>query len=203
MTINNKHFPTYVVHVIWFLVILLLVPSIYCLKLDFRLLLEWSLLSIAATPVVITLVIDNTRLIYSVTVIFISANVLKFSTTYMADDKFINRFTILVITFIISINLLIFIPHMIILLLGWDGLGITSFILVIYYQNSKSLAAGLITAITNRVGDVALLLSIALTLKQGHWNIINIDTINRSTIQIIAIIVAAITKRAQMPFSRW
>jgi len=154
-------------------------------------------------PVVISLVIDKTRLVYSLVVIFISANVLNFSTSYMADDKFINRFTVLVITFIISINILIFIPHIIILLIGWDGLGITSFILVVYYQNPKSLAAGLITALTNRVGDVALLLSIAWTIKQGHWNIINIDRIGSSIMQVLAITVAAITKRAQIPFSRW
>jgi len=54
------------------------------------------------------------------------------------------------------------------LLLGWDGLGLTSFILVIYYQNNKSLAAGLITAFSNRVGDALLLIAIALTLNQGH-----------------------------------
>lgn len=203
MVISNKYLSTYAVYAIWSLVILLLVPSVYCLKIDFRLLMEWSLLPTNTAPVVVMLIMDNTRLIYANTVIFISANVLKFSTTYMAGDKFINRFTILVIIFIISINILIFIPHIIILLLGWDGLGITSFILVIYYQNSKSLAAGLITAITNRVGDVALLLAIAWTLKQGHWNIINIDNINNSIIQVISITVAAITKRAQIPFSRW
>lgn len=89
------------------------------------------------------------------------------------------------------------------MLLGWDGLGITSFILVVYYQNSKSLAAGLITAITNRIGDVALLLSIAWTLKQGHWNIINIENLNTSIMQVLAITIAAMTKRAQIPFSRW
>jgi NADH-ubiquinone oxidoreductase chain 5 len=86
----------------------------------------------------------------------------------MQDDPFINRFTILVILFIISISLLIFIPHFIILLIGWDGLGITSFILVVYYQNPKSLAAGIITALTNRIGDVIILIAIALTLNQGH-----------------------------------
>nr|QUT13272.1 NADH dehydrogenase subunit 5 [Nais communis] len=200
---NNKHFPTYTVYVMWLLVMLLLIPSLYCLKLNFSLLLEWNLLSTITTQVMMTLVIDNTSLIYSTTVMFISANVLKFSTAYMSDDKFINRFTILVITFIISMNLLIFIPQMMILLLGWDGLGITSFILVIYYQNSKSLAAGLITAITNRIGDVALLLAIAWTMKQGHWNIMNMDTNSESIMQILAITMAAMTKSAQMPFSSW
>jgi len=87
----------------------------------------------------------------------------------MAEDIFINRFTILVVLFVLSIRMLILIPNLIILLLGWDGLGITSFVLIIYYQNNKSLAAGIITALTNRIGDVIILIAIALTLNQGHW----------------------------------
>jgi len=121
----------------------------------------------------------------------------------MGDDKFINRFTVLVLLFVLSINILIFLPHLIILLLGWDGLGIVSFILVIYYQNPKSLAAGIITALTNRIGDVILLLAVAWTLNQGHWNILHIWSSNETNYQILAITTAAITKRAQIPFSRW
>jgi len=86
----------------------------------------------------------------------------------MKGDKFIQRFSNLVLLFVLSMNLLIFIPSLICLLLGWDGLGIVSFVLVIYYQNPKSLAAGIITALINRVGDVIILLSIALLLNSGH-----------------------------------
>jgi NADH-ubiquinone oxidoreductase chain 5 len=133
----------------------------------------------------------------------ISANVLKFSTVYMKEDKFINRFTVLVLLFVLSINILIFLPHLIMLLIGWDGLGIVSFILVIYYQNPKSLAAGIITALTNRIGDVILLLAIAWTLNQGHWNILHMWILDENIYQVLAITLAAITKRAQIPFSSW
>ena len=165
-------------------------------------LLEWVILT-SITPINITLVADPIGMIFSCVVLFISANVLRFSTIYMKEEKFKARFTILVILFILSINLLIFIPHFIILLLGWDGLGIVSFILVIYYQNPKSLAAGIITALTNRVGDVLLLVSIGWTLNQGHWLIINMWESSITTLQILCITLAAITKRAQIPFSSW
>ncbi|WP_223807739.1 proton-conducting transporter transmembrane domain-containing protein [Klebsiella pneumoniae] len=36
-----------------------------------------------------------------------------------------------------------------------------SYCLVIYYQNEKSYNAGIITALSNRIGDVALLIAIA------------------------------------------
>ena len=165
-------------------------------------LFDWTFF-IINTPINITVLADTVGIVFSATVLFISANVLIFSTVYIREEKFKDRFTILVLLFVLSINLLIFIPHFIVLLLGWDGLGIVSFALVIYYQNPKSLAAGIITALTNRIGDVFILMSIALTLNQGHWIITNIWVTDVSSIQIIFIMAAAITKRAQIPFSRW
>jgi NADH:ubiquinone oxidoreductase subunit 5 (subunit L)/multisubunit Na+/H+ antiporter MnhA subunit len=105
---------------------------------------------------------------FSFIVCFISACVLIFSSSYMASDVFLSRFVWLVIMFVFSINALIFVPRLISLLLGWDGLWIVSFALVIYYQNNKSLGAGILTALANRVGDVALLTGIGLALSQGH-----------------------------------
>lgn len=188
---------------LWIIFIALLTPTLYAVFYNTTMLLEWTLFSISSTPIVFTFILDPIGLMFSCTVIIISANVLKFSTVYIKDDKFINRFTVLVLLFVLSINMLIFFPHLIMLLLGWDGLGIVSFILVIYYQNPKSLAAGMITALTNRIGDVTLLLAIAWTLSQGHWNILHMWNLDENFYQILAITVAAMTKRAQMPFSRW
>ena len=203
MKSNPFHIANYARNIIFSLLLIIIIPTIFFLIVQETSIIEWTIASIISTPITFTLIIDPLGLLFSCTVLFISGNVLIFSTIYIKDDLFINRFTILVLLFILSINLLIFIPHFIILLIGWDGLGITSFILVIYYQNPKSLAAGLITALTNRIGDVILLLSIAWTLNQGHWYIINIWQTDIISIQVVAITIAAITKRAQIPFSRW
>lgn len=189
--------------VIWILALGMITASILSIKNNINILIEWDLLTLSSTRIKFPIIIDTIRTLYSRVVLIISANVLRFSSIYIKEDKFINRFTILVILFVVSINMLVFIPHIIILLLGWDGLGITSFILVIYYQNRKSLAAGIITAITNRIGDVILLLSIAWTLDQGHWNIIHIINNHNSVMLMVTITLAAITKSAQIPFSSW
>lgn len=177
--------------------------GLYLLSTNTVILLEWSIIRLLATPLNMTFILDPAGLIYRSTVLFISSNVIRFSKFYMADDPFINRFTVLVIIFIASINLLIFIPHFMALLLGWDGLGLTSFILVIYYQNPKSLAAGIITALTNRIGDVIILVAIGLTLNQGHWSITHMWDTPFVIGQLLAITLAACTKRAQIPFSSW
>lgn len=190
--------------VIWALFIILLPCALISILTNSTILIEWPLLLTIATPINLTLICDPIGLSFSRAVLLISANVLQFSTIYIQNDKFLDRFTKLVILFVLSINFLIYLPRFIALLLGWDGLGITSFILVIYYQNSKSLAAGLITAITNRIGDVILLVAIGLSINQAHWNVIHIDTARHFyVIQILIIMIAAITKSAQIPFSRW
>lgn len=62
---------------------------------------------------------------------------------------------------------LILSPNIIRILLGWDGLGLVSYCLVIYYQNVKSANAGMLTILSNRVGDVAILLRISWILNFG------------------------------------
>lgn len=166
-------------------------------------LIEWDVLVFNNITINIPIIIDSTRIIFITTVMLIACRVIQFSKTYIIYDPTLNRFILLVLTFVISIIFLILFPHTIILLIGWDGLGITSFVLVIYYNNAKRLGAGIITALTNRIGDVMLLIAIATILNQGHWLVINIWDINLKSWTIILIIIAAITKSAQIPFRRW
>jgi NADH-ubiquinone oxidoreductase chain 5 len=86
--------------------------------------------------------------------------VLNFSSSYIISDKNFIRFHFLLITFILRIYFLIISPNLVSILLGWDGLGISSYLLVIYYGRSKAYNSGIITAITNRLGDSLILISI-------------------------------------------
>lgn len=154
-----------------------------------------------------TFLFDWISLIFISFVLLISSLVIFYSNQYMAEDFNVNRFILLVLIFVISIIILIIRPNLIRILLGWDGLGLVSYCLVIYFQNVKSYNAGILTALSNRIGDVALLLAIAWILNYGSWNyIFYLDIINKSFEIIIIgslVILAAITKSAQIPFSSW
>lgn len=136
----------------------------------------------------------------------IASAVILFSASYIRGETFPLRFTLLVLRFVGSMFLLILSPNLISLLLGWDGLGVTSYLLVVYYQRSKSYNAGLITALSNRVGDVAILITLGLLLAHGSWNF-GLLALERSPLSqstaVAIIVLAAITKRAQIPFSAW
>lgn len=139
-------------------------------------------------------------------VLMISSIVIFYSTSYMQDEVYLNRFIWLVYLFVVSIILLIISPNLVRILLGWDGLGLVSYCLVIYYQNVKSARAGILTILSNRVGDVAILLCIAWIFNFGGWNFYYLPFILRRNDLLIVeflVVLAAITKRAQIPFSAW
>nr|YP_010397493.1 NADH dehydrogenase subunit 5 [Diamesa qiangi]UQJ73363.1 NADH dehydrogenase subunit 5 [Diamesa qiangi] len=169
--------------------------------------IEWELISLHSSSIVMTFLFDWMSLMFMSFVLFISSLVIFYSKEYMAQDMNINRFILLVLLFVFSMMMLIISPNLISILLGWDGLGLVSYCLVIYFQNVKSYNAGMLTALSNRIGDVALLLAIAWMLNYGSWNyIFYIEMMkNDMEMQIIGVLVilAAMTKSAQIPFSSW
>jgi NADH-ubiquinone oxidoreductase chain 5 len=100
-------------------------------------------------------------------VFFISSLVILYRDDYIHGDVNINRFILLVLIFVLSMMFLIIRPNTIRILLGWDGLGLVSYCLVIYYQNVKSYNAGMLTVLSNRIGEVALLMVIAWIINFG------------------------------------
>ncbi|YP_008963252.1 NADH dehydrogenase subunit 5 (mitochondrion) [Babylonia areolata] len=168
-----------------------------------NIILEWTIVQISSCMMTFMLILDPVSLSFSNVVCLISGCVMLFSSSYMSHDPFLKRFTWIVMLFVLSMNLLVFIPSLPALLLGWDGLGIVSFALVIYYQNMKSLGAGMITVLANRIGDVMILISIGLLVLQGHWFIILMSDFYLTTWVCLCITLAAMTKSAQIPFSSW
>nr|AND96059.1 NADH deshydrogenase subunit 5 [Onthophagus giraffa] len=186
--------------------IILFMLSLNYLIFDYTLLMEFQLISINSCQVLMTLLFDWMSLLFMSFVLFISSMVIYYSHSYMEGDLNMNRFIMLVFMFVLSMMLLIISPNLISILLGWDGLGLVSYCLVIYYQNVKSYNAGMITALSNRIGDVFLLLSIAWMMNYGGFNYyFYVDYMKSDKIMFISmfIIIAAMTKSAQIPFSSW
>ena len=112
------------------------------------------------------------------------------------------RFLLLVCLFVLRILLIIISPNLIRILLGWDGLGLISYCLVIYYNSLKSYLAGILTCLINRLGDIGLLISISWIFRYGSWNFIYY-TFHLDSILFYIVIISSFTKRAQIPFSSW
>nr|YP_011014112.1 NADH dehydrogenase subunit 5 [Colias sifanica]WQA10193.1 NADH dehydrogenase subunit 5 [Colias sifanica] len=169
--------------------------------------LEWEIISFNSVNIVFSMLIDWMSLVFMMFVSLISSSVIFYSKSYMSSELNLNRFIYLVLMFVFSMMLLIISPNIISIFLGWDGLGLVSYCLVIYYQNLKSFNAGMLTVLSNRIGDVMLLMVIAWMMNYGSWNyIFYLEFMKEDlSMQIISclIILGAMTKSAQIPFSSW
>nr|YP_010145951.1 NADH dehydrogenase subunit 5 [Gryllus lineaticeps]QQO79784.1 NADH dehydrogenase subunit 5 [Gryllus lineaticeps] len=174
---------------------------------DYVIFLDWNIVTLNSCNIIMSILLDYKSLLFMSFVMYISSLVINYSDSYMMGDYNLSRFIILVLMFVLSMMFLIISPNLISILLGWDGLGLVSYCLVIYYQNVKSYNAGMITALSNRIGDVALLLSIAWMMSYGSWNYLWVNNFGDLDIEmwylIVLIIMAAMTKSAQIPFSSW
>nr|YP_009250526.1 NADH dehydrogenase subunit 5 [Coptotermes sepangensis]AMX22777.1 NADH dehydrogenase subunit 5 [Coptotermes sepangensis] len=181
--------------------------GVYFILSDLVYFVDWMVVSLNGSSVVMTFLFDWMSLLFMGFVFIISSLVILYSDDYMFGDLNIFRFISLVLMFVVSMMFLIVSPNMISILLGWDGLGLVSYLLVIYYQNVSSYGAGMLTVLSNRIGDVALLMVIAWMLNFGSWSFIYyLDFLSGSVeMELISflVVLAAMTSSAQIPFSSW
>jgi len=136
------------------------------------------------------------------TVVFISSIISVFSFFYIAPYSKSPYFLWLTVLFIISILVVIRVSDLFFLILGWDGLGLISFFLIVYYQNSSSITSGLFTVLINRIGDCFFLLSIIL-ISYNSFTLTWFSSNVLSNLSLIILCITFMTKSAIFPFSPW
>lgn len=94
--------------------------------------------------------------------------------------------------FVVRIYILLYAGRIVVGLVGWEGLGISRFFLVAFRRSRSSLSGANITIITNRIGDIGYLLAIRYIWQSGY-----------SVAWCVSLLLAALTKRSQYPFSSW
>nr|YP_004891572.1 NADH dehydrogenase subunit 5 [Phalera flavescens]AEB71595.1 NADH dehydrogenase subunit 5 [Phalera flavescens] len=181
--------------------------GLYFIMNNMSIFFEWEVISLNSLSIVMSILLDWMSLLFMMFVLLISSMVIYYSKSYMSSELNLFRFIILVLLFVFSMLLLIISPNIISILLGWDGLGLVSYCLVIYYQNLKSYNAGMLTALSNRIGDVLILMVISWMMNYGSWNYIFYLDLMKIDFEMkmisSMIILAAMTKSAQIPFSSW
>nr|YP_010736930.1 NADH dehydrogenase subunit 5 [Busonia albilateralis]WEP24817.1 NADH dehydrogenase subunit 5 [Busonia albilateralis] len=193
---------------IWFFLFLMLDILVFMYMMIFifnknMFIIEFSLIDYNSLSFSYLVLIDWICLSFFFVVLFISSMVLIYSYQYMGEESYsYNRFLFLVILFVMSMMLMIMSPNLISILVGWDGLGLTSYCLVIYYSSVKSYLSGLITCLTNRLGDIGLLISVCWMFSYGSWHFMFYNIFYDNYIFFL-VIISCFTKSAQIPFSSW
>jgi len=131
----------------------------------------------------------------------ISGCVLLYRDDYIFGDRRKLGFCSLVVMFVFRMLFMLLMPNIFMIMLGWDGLGMVSFCLVIYYNNECSLRSGLVTVLSNRIGDIGILLRIVYMTVFGRWGF-SFYSLGGNVFYFFGfmMLLGALTKRAQMPF---
>nr|QHN60230.1 NADH dehydrogenase subunit 5 [Tamarixia radiata] len=162
---------------------------------------EWNFIMMNSVNMNMYMYIDWMTLMFMFTVLLISSMIMLYCIEYMSHDNNNIRFFWILLFFIISMLFMIISPNILTILIGWDGLGLTSFCLIIFYQNKNSMNSGMLTLLINRLGDIFIIMGISLMLMFGTWSFLNYN--NLIYLIIMLITLASFTKSAQFPFSSW
>ena len=159
---------------------------------------------------------DLITVVYSIVGAILFFLVSTFSRYYMHRDEGYKRFFNTILFFALGYNLIIFSGNFETLFIGWEIIGLSSFLLIAFYRNRYLPVKNAFKTISNyRLSDVALILAMWMMHHLTHQNVSFTQLAEAKTMAIqndhsamaifivIMVILAASVKSAQVPFSSW
>lgn len=174
----------------------------------------WTWFEVAAFIPKITLYLDALSLVFIFVITFIGALIHIYSVAFMAADKDYARFFACMNLFVFSMLLLVLADNLLLLYLGWEGVGLCSYLLIgFWYENPSNGYAARKAFIITRIGDTAMAIGIfivfyqfgtlvipdILALVPTNWH----SGATIATITALLLLAGGVGKSAQLPLQTW
>lgn len=171
----------------------------------------WQWFTIFGQEINIEFAFDSLTAVMCLVVTWVSTVIHLYSVGYMAEDESQGRFFAYLNLFLFSMLILVLGASLPIVFIGWEGVGLCSYLLIgFWYQNDEYAKAGQKAFIANRVGDAGFILGmltlaglgLSLTFSELSQEIAEVPP-ELLSVAAIALFLGAAGKSAQIPLFTW
>nr|APC60643.1 NADH dehydrogenase subunit 5 [Phyllomys mantiqueirensis] len=201
-------YPHYVKTIISLSFLISLIPTmaLFCFNYE-SMISNWNWLMMHTLHLSLNMKLDYFSILFMSVALFVTWSIMEFSLWYMHSDPHMDKFFKYLLLFLITMMILVTANNLFQLFIGWEGVGIMSFLLIGWWHGrSDANTAAMQAVLYNRIGDVGFIMTMTwFIINSNSWDLqqIFITQNKQNLLPLLGLLLAATGKSAQFGLHPW